>query len=87
MHSTTIAAFPLSRQQKLVRGIAGVLGSKQGEEATLFWRETAKALLQNLAESGVDARSAEDQVRDLLYSVLAELETDARCGKPERALR
>lgn len=78
MHSTTVAAFPLSRQQKLLRGIAAVLGSKQGEEATLFWRETAKALLQNLIERGVDAQSAEDEVRDLLYAVLAEMETDAQ---------
>jgi hypothetical protein len=77
MHSTTVIAFPLSRQQKLLRGIAAVLGSKQGEEATQFWWETAKALLQNLVERGVDAKSAEDEVRNLFYAVMAEMETGA----------
>jgi hypothetical protein len=76
MHSA-VTAFPLSRQQQLLRGIADVLRSKQGEEATLFWRETAKGLMQNLIERGVDARSAEDEVRDLFYAVMAEMETDA----------
>lgn len=77
MHST-VAAFPLCRQQKLLGGIAAVLASTQGEEATLLWRETAKSLMQNLVERGVDARSAEDEVRDLFYAVMAEIETDAR---------
>lgn len=76
MHST-VTAFPLCRQQKLLRGVAAVLASKQGEEATLFWRDTAKALLQNLIGRGVDAQSAEDEVRDLFYAVMAEIETDA----------
>lgn len=80
MHST-ITAFPLSRQQKLLKGIANVLGSKQGEEAARFWRETVKALMKNLVERGVDAQSAEDEVRCLLYAVLAEIEADARVGR------
>ena len=78
---STIAAFPLSGQHKLLKGIAAILASKQGEDATLFWRETAKALMQNLVERGVDAQSAEDEVRDLLYAVLAEVETDARVSR------
>jgi hypothetical protein len=77
MH-TTVTAFPLSRQQKLLRGIADVLRSKQGEEATLFWRETAKALLQNLVGRGVDVKSAEGEVRALFYAVMAEIETNAQ---------
>ncbi|MBN9066722.1 MAG: hypothetical protein J0H60_09715 [Rhizobiales bacterium] len=77
MH-TTVTAFPLSRQQKLLRGIADVLRSKQGVEATLFWRETAKGLMQNLTERGVDAQSAEDEVRALFYAVMAEIDTDAQ---------
>lgn len=75
--STVVVAFPLHRQQKLVSGIADALRSKQGEEATLFWRETAKRLLRQLAESGVAIRSAEDQVRNLLYAVMAEIEAGA----------
>lgn len=75
--NTVVVAFPLHRQQKLVSGIAHVLRSKQGDDATLFWRETAKGLLHQLAENGVAIRSAEDQVRSLLYAVIAEIEADA----------
>lgn len=85
MHST-VTAFPLSRQQKLLKSIAAVLTSKQGEEATLFWRETAKALLQNLVERGVDGQSAEDEVRDLFYAVMAEMETNAEVRRAESSL-
>lgn len=77
MHST-VTAFPLSRQRKLLKSIANVLASKQGEEAARFWRETVKALMQNLAERGVDTPSAEDEVRGLLYAVLAEIAADDR---------
>ena len=72
-----IVAFPLYRQRKLVSGIVHILRSKHGEDATLFWRETAKELLGQLAKSGVDLASAENQVRDLLYAVIAEIETPA----------
>lgn len=78
---SNVVTFPLHRQQKLVSGIAHVLRSKQGEEATLFWRETAKGLLQQLAVNGADAQSAEAEVRDLLYVVLAELEADAATAR------
>jgi hypothetical protein len=83
MHST-VTAFPLSRQQSLLRSIADVLRSKQGEEATLFWRETAKGLMQNLTERGVDAQSAQDEVRVLFYAVMAEMEIDAQMRRGER---
>jgi hypothetical protein len=73
----SIIAFPLSRQRQLVSSVADALRSRQGESATLFWRETAKDLLRQLAANGVEARLAEDQVRNLLYAVVAELETDA----------
>jgi hypothetical protein len=76
-----VRAFPLHRQRKLVSGIARVLGSKQGEEATLFWRETAKSLLQRLIENGVQQAAAEDEVRALLHVVLSELETDAATAR------
>lgn len=74
--NTVVVAFPLQRQQKLVSGIAHVLRSKQGDDATLFWRETAKGLLHQLTQSGVALQSAEDQVRSLLYAVIAEMEAD-----------
>lgn len=75
--NAVVVAFPLHRQQKLVRGIAHVLRSKQGDDATLFWKETAKGLLRQLAQNGVAIGSAEDQVRSLLYAVIAEIEADA----------
>ncbi len=74
--TSAIVAFPLCRQHKLVSGIAHVLRSKQGESATLFWRETAKALLLQLTENGVGHEAAEEEVRGLLYAVLAEIEAD-----------
>lgn len=76
-----VAAFPLSRQQKLVRGIANVLHCKRGDEATLFWRDTAKALMQNLITRGVAPQSAEDEVRGLFYAVLVEMEAETRAQR------
>lgn len=75
---SNVVAFPLCRQRKLVTGIAHMLHSKQGEAATLFWRETAQSLLQRLMASGLDRAAAEEQVRELLYAVLAEVEAEAK---------
>lgn len=75
--SSNIAAFPLCRQRKLLSGIADVLRSKQGETATLFWRETAQTLLRQLAANGIGLAEAEEEVRNLLYAALAEIEADA----------
>lgn len=74
--SSGVVAFPLCRQRKLLSGIANVLRSKQGETATLFWRETAQSLLKQLAANGVELAAAEEEVRSLLYAVLAEIEAD-----------
>jgi hypothetical protein len=79
--SSSVVAFPLYRRQKLVNGISSVLRAKQGDDATLFWRETAKHLLQQLLASGVQQQAAEQEVRQLLYAALRELEDDpARAG-------
>ncbi|MDR7034472.1 hypothetical protein J2X35_003190 [Mesorhizobium sp. BE184] len=78
---STVTAFPLSRQQKLVRGIADVLRCKRGDDATLFWRDAAKALMQNLIARGVDPQSAEDEVRGVFYAVMGEMEADAQVRK------
>lgn len=70
-----VVAFPLYRRGKLVTGIAGVLRAKHGEEANVFWRETAKALIQQLVASGVGNGPAQDEVRALLHAVVMELQT------------
>jgi len=75
--SSTVLAFPLHRQQRLLSGIAEVLRMKQGEEANLFWRETARGLLQELMANGVDVRSAEEEVRYLLQAILSQIEAEA----------
>lgn len=74
---TDIVAFPLHRQHKLVSGIAHVLRSKHGDDATLFWRQTARDLLQQMAQNGIAAHAAEEEVRSLLYAVIAEIEAGA----------
>lgn len=74
---TSVVAFPLHRQHKLVSGIADVLSTKHGEDATLFWRQTAKDLLRQFGDSGVDPQSAENEVRNLLYAVIAQIEASA----------
>lgn len=79
--SSNVAAFPLCRQRKVLNGIANVLRSKQGETATLFWRETAQSLLQQLVAKGVDLAAAEEEVRNLLYAVLAEIEANPISAK------
>ena len=79
--NSKVAAFPLSRRRKLVSGIANVLRSKQGEMATLFWRQTAQGLLRELAANEIDLAAAEVEVRNLLYAVLAEIEAHAVSAK------
>ncbi|MEO3386669.1 DUF6074 family protein [Mesorhizobium sp. CAU 1741] len=71
-----IVAFPLHRRRTLVTDLARVLQSKEGQAATLFWRDTAKDLLSRLTRSGISVQSAEDQVRSLLYAVVAEIEVN-----------
>jgi hypothetical protein len=78
--SSTVKAFPLYRRQKLLGDIASELQSKQGEEASRYWRETAKELLQRLSDQGVDSASAQEEVRTLLYAVLAEMESKTATG-------
>lgn len=75
--SPSVIAFPLHRQHTLVSGIAGLLGAKHGEDATLFWRQTARDLLRQLGDNGVDPKSAENEVRSLLYAVIAQMEESA----------
>ncbi|WP_353646749.1 DUF6074 family protein [Mesorhizobium sp. WSM2239] len=70
-----VVAFPLYRRGKLVTGIAGVLRAIHGEEANVFWRETAKTLAQQLVAAGVEYGAARDEIRTLLRVVLAELQT------------
>lgn len=72
-----IIAFPLHRRPKLVSDLASVLNSKHGDDATAFWRETAKTLLRQLVSAGVADDDAQDQVRRLLYAVVAEMEAEA----------
>ncbi len=79
--SSNVVTFPLHRRRKLLSGIAHVLRSKHGAEATLFWRETAKGLLRQLTAEGVEPQAAEQEVRNLLYAVLAEIEADAATAK------
>ncbi|WP_028034132.1 DUF6074 family protein [Chelativorans sp. J32] len=75
--SASVVSFPLYRQQKLLSGIAQALRTKHGDEANLFWRETARNLLQQLTANGVDVRAAEEEVRYFLHAVLLQIETDA----------
>lgn len=77
MVSSSVSAFPLYRRQKLVGGIASVLQSKNGEDATIFWRETAKQLLRQLLSSGVEAAAAEEEVRKLFYTVMDQMHRGA----------
>lgn len=86
MTESIVVAFPLYRRQKLLNGIAGVLRAKHGEEATLFWRETAKQLLNQLIADGVEKDGAEEEVRQLLYAALRQVEDDeSRAGSSPRA--
>lgn len=72
-----IIAFPLDRRRKLVSDLASVLNSRHGDDATRFWRDTAKTLLSQLLSAGVANEDAQDQVRSLLYAVVAEMEAGA----------
>lgn len=71
-----IIAFPLHRRRHLIIELASALRAKHGQEATQFWRDTAKKLLHQLSLTGVAIEDAQDQVRNLLYAVIAEMEAD-----------
>ncbi|RWC01428.1 DUF6074 family protein [Mesorhizobium sp.] len=75
MCDSNISAFPLHRRRKLVEGIALVLESKNGEDANAFWRNTAKAILVQLSESGIAPGLAEQEVGTLLHAVLDHIAT------------
>jgi hypothetical protein len=72
---SNLVAFPLHRRQKLVEGLARVLASKNGEEANVFWRNTAKQILGQLSAHGLEAEAAEQEVRTLLHTVLTVMGT------------
>ncbi|MER8803235.1 DUF6074 family protein [Mesorhizobium sp. M0998] len=75
MCDSNISAFPLHRRRKLVEGIARVLEFKNGKDANAFWRNTAKAILVQLSESGIAPGVAEQEVGTLLHAVLADIAT------------
>lgn len=56
---SNVVAFPLHRRQTWVQSIARVLASKNGEDANLFWRNTAKEILGQLSAYGLEAEAAE----------------------------
>jgi hypothetical protein len=70
MGSSGVVAFPLYRQRAVVTALSASLAEKHGEEANLFWRDTAKRHLQQLLAAGVPLQQAEEEVRRLLYVVL-----------------
>lgn len=73
MCDSNITAFPLHRRRKLVEGIARVLKSKDGEDANVFWRNTAKQILVQLSESGISPTLAKQEVVTLLHAVLDDI--------------
>ncbi|MCV3241758.1 DUF6074 family protein [Mesorhizobium sp. ZC-5] len=73
MGHSKLVAFPLHRRQKWVEGIARVLASKNGEEANVFWRNTAKEILGQLSAYGLETETAEQEIRMLLRTVLKEM--------------
>jgi len=75
--SSSVVAFPLCRNQKLLTGVVHVLRVKHGDEANSAWKEIAKELLGLLTDRGVEANTAEAEVRNLLYAALAEIRKDA----------
>ncbi|MET3524194.1 hypothetical protein ABID25_006064 [Mesorhizobium abyssinicae] len=57
----------------MVEGIARVLKSKNGEDANVFWRNTAKQILVHLSESGIAPILAKQEVVTLLHAVLDDI--------------
>ncbi|MEO9339109.1 DUF6074 family protein [Mesorhizobium sp. SB112] len=77
MSVVNIVAFPLHRRKTLVKGIAKVLASKNGEDANRFWRDTAKTILRQLQTQGLQQGDSEREVRALLSAVMAEIQWNA----------
>lgn len=72
---SNLVAFPLHRRRTLVKGLARVLETKNGEEANAFWRHTAKQILSQLSDCGLETEVAEQEVRTLLHTVLKDMDT------------
>ncbi len=64
---------PLHERTELVRGIAIILGRKNGRHASAYWRGMAKRLLRTSIALGATREAAEAEVRRLLDTVLREI--------------
>lgn len=53
---SNVVPFPLCRRQKLVIGLASVLAPKQGDKADIFWKQSAKIILGQLAAAGLASK-------------------------------
>lgn len=79
--SMSVAAFPLHRRRYLVEEVSRGLSAYQRDEATSYWRSKAKELLCQLTATGVSLESAQQEVRQLLYVALDEMQRqDIRAG-------
>jgi hypothetical protein len=67
------ARVPLHERSELVRSIATVLGKKNGRNASLYWRGLAKRLMRVSIALGASREVAEAEVRNLLDTVLREI--------------
>lgn len=76
MTQASVVPFPLCRRRKLVDSLACELREKQGADADVFWKATAKQLLRQLVTTGVSLEAAQCEVRSLLSVVVRELRRD-----------
>jgi hypothetical protein len=72
--SVCVAAFPLHRRRNLVEEVSRGLSQYQRDEAASYWRGTAKELLRQLVATGISLETAQQEVRQLLYAALDEMQ-------------
>lgn len=65
----SVVAFPISREVSTVRLIADTIGRLHGEDAVIFWRETASHLLSVAIERGYETEAARHEVRRFFDAV------------------
>ncbi|RWK06517.1 DUF6074 family protein [Mesorhizobium sp.] len=76
-----IILFPLTKRIGKVRHTAKMLAGKQGDEATLYWRQVIAANRRHLERVGLSETDIEAELRSFFDAVQGELIRMAYAGQ------
>jgi hypothetical protein len=79
VESAVVFSFPIDRRVSLVRETARALFERNGEDANLYWRETARSLFMELVDQGRDGPAARREVLRFFEAVQEEFRRQLPC--------